>query len=258
MHDFEDPDMDVIEDPEEDPQEVIPPVVASPLGSLPISSPPLSESSSDSNFAAPVTTDGTFWVPPSGSTFEIGGPSFVSSASPHLLGHEVRRLKEDTETLFGSVGTLTWGMKTRRTEIVTTRTSVDRVRRHMDAFDVDIAFVEQATARLKDDVIALQNRAETAKARLLQVEQDRIKDKEEIERLKTRVESTEVNAALAAMDRDRIKMELYMMRDMLTGLQLEITRRGAKEARPTESINILAVYGDARPLEPQGPSDNSY
>ncbi|GKA61386.1 hypothetical protein Tco_0760793 [Tanacetum coccineum] len=126
--------------------------------------------------------------------------SFVSFAPPHLLGHEVRRLKEDTMTLYVSVRTLTRGMETRWTEIVTTRTGVDRTR------------------------------AETAEARLLQIERDRIRDIEEIERLKTRVDSVE----------------------------LEITRRGAWEAYPTESIDVLAVYGDARHLEPQGPSNGSH
>ncbi|GJV34412.1 hypothetical protein Tco_1394812 [Tanacetum coccineum] len=57
--------------------------------------------------------------------------------------------------------------------------------RRMDAFDVDIAFVKQATARVEDDVIALQTRAETTEDRFLQVEQDRIRDMEEIKRLKT-------------------------------------------------------------------------
>ncbi|GKB35525.1 hypothetical protein Tco_0880467 [Tanacetum coccineum] len=174
-HELEDPYIDVDEDPEEDPEEVIPSAVASPPGSPPISPPPLLE-----------------------------GPSFVSSAPPQLLGYEVKGLREDTVTLYGSVRTFTRGMETRWIEIVTTRTRVNRVRRRIDVFDVDITFVEQATARVEDDVIAMQTRSKTAEARLL---------------------------------------------------QLEITRRGAEEARPTESIDVLVVYGDARPLEPQGPSD---
>nr|GFC20222.1 hypothetical protein [Tanacetum cinerariifolium] len=48
--DLEDPDMEV----EEDPEEVIPPVVASPPGLPPISPPLLSESSSDFEFPAHV------------------------------------------------------------------------------------------------------------------------------------------------------------------------------------------------------------
>ncbi|GJT16882.1 retrovirus-related pol polyprotein from transposon TNT 1-94 [Tanacetum coccineum] len=146
-HDFEDPNMEV----DEDPEEVIPPAVASSLRSPPISPPPLSESSSDSDSVALVTTEWTSWVQPSGSIFKIGSIIY----------------------------------------------------------------------------------------------------KEEIERLKTRVESAEVRATLATMDKDWIERELYMIRDMLTGLQLEITKRGVEEARPTESIDVLAVYGDARPSKPQ-------
>ncbi|GJZ29459.1 retrovirus-related pol polyprotein from transposon TNT 1-94 [Tanacetum coccineum] len=230
-HDIEDLDLDIEEDPEEDLEEhdmdvaeVIPPAVAPPVGSSPITPPPLSESSSDFDSVAHVTADGTSWVAPSGSTFEIEGPSFVSFAPQHLLRHEVGRLRKDTETLYGSVRTLTRGMKTRRTEITTIRTGVDRIRRHMDAFNIDIALVEQATTR---------------------VEQDRIRDKAEIQRLSAQVESAEVSVTLAAMDRDHIERELYWIRGWFSGLQLEIIRRGAMEVYPSKSIDVLAVYGDA-------------
>ncbi|GJV62645.1 hypothetical protein Tco_1473473 [Tanacetum coccineum] len=55
---------DLEEEPEEDPEEFIPPVVALPPES-PITPPPLSESSLDSEFIAFVTANGTRWVPPS-------------------------------------------------------------------------------------------------------------------------------------------------------------------------------------------------
>ncbi|GJT15579.1 putative reverse transcriptase domain-containing protein [Tanacetum coccineum] len=170
---------------EEDPKEDIPPIVASPPGSPPISPPPLSESSSNSDSAAPVTADRTFWVPPPGSTFEVGGPSSVSSPPPHLLVHEVRRLREDTETLYGSVRTLTRGMETCRAEIAITRTWVDRIRRLMDAFDVDI---------------------ETAEARQLQAEQERASDREEIQRLRKRLDAVEAmrRGAMEAHPSERI------------------------------------------------------
>ncbi|GJY56089.1 hypothetical protein Tco_0455204 [Tanacetum coccineum] len=176
----DDPVLDIEEDPEEDSEEEedmeveedIPLVTAPHAGSPPISPPPLSESSSDSDFAALVTADGTFWVPPSGSTFKIGGQSSIFFAPPHLLGHELRCLRQDTDALQGSVRTLVRGMETHKTEIITARNGVDRIRKRMDAFDVDIAFLEQATARVEDDVLALQARAETIEARQLQAEQD--------------------------------------------------------------------------------------
>ncbi|GKC44542.1 hypothetical protein Tco_1062264, partial [Tanacetum coccineum] len=113
--DLEDPEMEVEEDPkeepEEDPKEVIPLVVASTPGSLPISPQPLSKSSSDFEFTASVTSNG--------------------------------RLREDTKTLYGSIRTLEQGKRTCRTEIATTRTEVDRIQRRMDAFDIDLDFIEK-------------------------------------------------------------------------------------------------------------------
>ncbi|GKA33220.1 hypothetical protein Tco_0719587 [Tanacetum coccineum] len=207
VRNIDDPELDVEEDPEEeqdmDVEEDIPPAVVPHVGSPP----PLSESSSDFDSVALVTTDRTIWVPPSSSTFEIRGSSSIS------LPHHTSWCMS--------------GMETCRTKIAITRTRVDRVQRCMDAFDIDIDFVEQATTRVEGD------------------------------RLRARVESAEVTATLAAMDRDRIERELYWIRGWLSRLQSEITRRGVVEAHPTESIDVLAVYGDAWPSELQGPPDGS-
>ncbi|GJW93376.1 hypothetical protein Tco_0173048 [Tanacetum coccineum] len=81
-------------------------------------------------------------------------------------------MRQDTDALQGNVRTLVRGMKTHKTEIITAHNGVDRIRKRMDAFNVDIAFLEQATARVEDDVLALQARAETIEARQLQAEQD--------------------------------------------------------------------------------------
>nr|GEV91947.1 hypothetical protein [Tanacetum cinerariifolium] len=118
--------LDIEEDLKEDPQEDedievdedIPLVAALHAESPPISPPPLSESSS----VAPVTADGTLC---------------------------------DIDALQGSVRTLVRGMESRKTEIITARNKVDRVWRRMDAFEIDNAFVEQATARVEDEIIAI-------------------------------------------------------------------------------------------------------
>ncbi|GJY63007.1 putative reverse transcriptase domain-containing protein [Tanacetum coccineum] len=222
--DLEDPDMEL----EEDPTEAISPVVASPPGLPPITPPPLSYSSSDSEFTAPVTANGALWVPPPGSTFE---------------------------TLYGSVRTLTRGMKNRQTEIVTTRTRVDRIRRRMDAFDVDLAFIEQGATRTSDDVLALQTHVETAEAKQLHAEQDRASNREEIRRLRRRLNVVEVKDTLTAMDRDRLEREFLSMRVWVSGFMSEVMGRGVVEARPSESIDVLAFYGDAQHSEPHGPPD---
>nr|GEU74934.1 hypothetical protein [Tanacetum cinerariifolium]GEY32037.1 hypothetical protein [Tanacetum cinerariifolium] len=212
----DDPVLDVENDTKKDPEEEkdmdikedILDVFAPHAGSPPISRPPISQSLSSSDSVDPITVDRTFWVPTSGSTFEIRGPSSVSSPPLHLLRHVVRRLKEDNEILYGSVRTLTQGMETCQTEIATTRTGS-------------------------------KTGSETV----------------EIQRLRAQVESTEVSATLAAMDKELIKRELYWIRGWFSRLQLEITRRGAIEARPTESINVLAVYEDSQPFSSQGPPD---
>nr|GEU28775.1 putative reverse transcriptase domain-containing protein [Tanacetum cinerariifolium] len=102
--------LDIEEDPEEDPEINIdddPEMDIRLVVALPIGSPPLPETSSDFDFVALVTTDSALWVPPSGSTFEIKGLSSVTPNPPHLLEHELKRLRHDTEALHGSVRTLT-------------------------------------------------------------------------------------------------------------------------------------------------------
>ncbi|GKC03172.1 hypothetical protein Tco_0994782 [Tanacetum coccineum] len=130
----------------------------------------------------------------------------------------VTRLREDTRTLYGSVRTLERGMRTRQTEIVVTRTRVDRIRRRIDAFDVDLGLIKQDATRVSDDVLALQ--------------EDSARDREENMRLERRLDELEVS-----------------------GFMFEVMRRGVVEARPSESIDVLAVYGDAHHSEPQGPPD---
>ncbi|GKB86157.1 hypothetical protein Tco_0958429 [Tanacetum coccineum] len=125
----EDPEEEPEEDFEEEPEEIIPLAITSPPVSPAISPPPLLESLSDSDSAAPVTANRASWVPPPGSTFEVGGPLSVPSPPPYLLGCEVKRLREDTETLYGSVRTM-----------------------ERDAFDVDLGFIEQDATRVSDDV----------------------------------------------------------------------------------------------------------
>ncbi|GKC19276.1 hypothetical protein Tco_1021426 [Tanacetum coccineum] len=90
---------------------------------------------------------------------------------------------------------------------------------------------------------------------MLLVKQDRIRDRAEIQRLRAQIESAEVSVTLAAMNRDRIERELYWIRGWLSRLQLEITKRDAIEVRATESIDVLAVYGDSQPSGSKGPLD---
>ncbi|GJS18265.1 putative reverse transcriptase domain-containing protein [Tanacetum coccineum] len=165
----EEPEEEPEEEPNEGPEEV--------TGVSPITPPSLLESSSDSELTAPITADRVMWLSSSGSTFEVGGPSFVSSLPPYLLGHKVKRLRERTMRPFMVVLGLCNGGGTHQTEIA---------------------------ARTSDHVLALE---------------------EENRRLRRRVDLLE----------------------MLGGC--------AMEARLSESIDVLVVYGESRPPGPQGPPD---
>nr|GEU54400.1 hypothetical protein [Tanacetum cinerariifolium] len=88
------------EEPEEEPEEELevdvkedaPPAATPPFGS-PITLPPLLESSSDFETAAHFVSNRTHKMPPPGSTFEVGGPSFVSLfPSFYLYGRKQRAI----------------------------------------------------------------------------------------------------------------------------------------------------------------------
>nr|GEV26452.1 hypothetical protein [Tanacetum cinerariifolium] len=81
----EEPEEEFEEDPEEDPEEEleveaeddVPPPATPPVGSL-ITPQPLSESSSDTKDVALIVANEALEMPPNGSTYEVGGPSYVS------------------------------------------------------------------------------------------------------------------------------------------------------------------------------------
>ncbi|GKE08676.1 hypothetical protein Tco_1412227, partial [Tanacetum coccineum] len=87
---------DLEEEPEAEAGEDAPPAATPPVGSL-ITLPPLSESSSDTEATALVVTSGALKMLPTGSTFEVGGPSSVSLFPPfYLHRHEILRLNDNT------------------------------------------------------------------------------------------------------------------------------------------------------------------
>nr|GFC72061.1 hypothetical protein [Tanacetum cinerariifolium] len=72
---------------------------------------------SDSEAAAPVVANRTHEMPPSVSTFEVGGLSFVSSCPLfYLYGRELERLNDNTEILFSNVNYLERCEKKRQAE----------------------------------------------------------------------------------------------------------------------------------------------
>ncbi|GJZ56340.1 hypothetical protein Tco_0611533 [Tanacetum coccineum] len=212
----EDPEMDINDKEGEEP------LLASPPPLSPLRTPP-PVSKSSTNYDITVTTTTTVGRPYKGplSTYEVGEPSSVASALVFSARYELNQLEHDFGILGSRVQYLTQGMST-------------------------------ATGD-----------------RLTLLEQDNVKNREEIQKLKNQVQSANISATLAAMDRDRIEKtqdqngkQIRELRHHLTSaeIRLEVAKqemywRGFEENRPTESIDVLATYGDADPLELQEPSD---
>nr|GEZ02321.1 hypothetical protein [Tanacetum cinerariifolium] len=101
----EDPEEDLEEDPEEEleaeVEDDVPPPTTLPVGS-PITPPPLSESSSNTEDVAPVIKNKDLEMPPIGSTYEVGGPSSVTPFSSfYLHGRDIARLDDKMDQDLG-------------------------------------------------------------------------------------------------------------------------------------------------------------
>ncbi|GJR57781.1 hypothetical protein Tco_1499943 [Tanacetum coccineum] len=228
----EEPDEEFKEEPKEESKEEAEDGPEEVTRVSPITPPPLLESSLDSEFTAPITASKTHWMPPSGNTFEVRGPLTMSSLPQTLLGHEVKRLREDTNILFSGVRCLEQGVRTLKAEIDVARSRVDGLNDRIDAYDYHLGFIERDATRTNDKVLAL-----------------KVKGR----RLRRRLDSLEASHTLMAMDRERLEREFYSMRVWMA----ERMGWGAMEACLSDSIDVLAVYGTAQPPEPRGPPDGS-
>ncbi|GJR67513.1 hypothetical protein Tco_0013578 [Tanacetum coccineum] len=143
----EDPEMN-IDDEEEEPLPASPP----PLSLLRIP-PPVSESSSDSDI--PVTTTTNVGRPFKGlfSTYKVGEPSFVASASVFSARYELNQ-----------------------TEIAEARKEAIRARQRLDRFIWEMSFV------VERDIPELMNDSTATGDRLTLLEQDNVKNREEIQK----------------------------------------------------------------------------
>ncbi|GKC99001.1 hypothetical protein Tco_1169276 [Tanacetum coccineum] len=162
----EEPEEEFEEDPKEDHEEELeaeaeedaPPVATLPVG-CPITLPPLSESSSDTEAAAPIVASGALEMPPTGSTFEVGGPLSVSPFPPfYLHGHEIMRLNDNTKILFSNVKYLERCEKKRRAEMDANSSKIRKVKRRMDDFDRDLGHEVQFTRGVEGRVTKLEDK----------------------------------------------------------------------------------------------------
>nr|GEZ62775.1 hypothetical protein [Tanacetum cinerariifolium] len=124
--------------PEAAAEDDVPPPTTPSVGS-PITPPPLSESSSDTEDVAPVIENEALEMPPIGSTYEVGGPSSVTQFPPfYLHGREIARLDGNTELLLSNVQYLERCEKKRKTNMEASSSEIREVKKRMDKMDQDL------------------------------------------------------------------------------------------------------------------------
>ncbi|GKA04688.1 hypothetical protein Tco_0683808 [Tanacetum coccineum] len=182
----EDPD----EDPEEDPnkeleveaEEDAPLAATSPVGS-PITPPPLSESSSDTEVVAPIVANGSLEMPPARNTYEVGGPSSVSLFPPlYLHRREIERLYDNIELLLSNVKYLERCEKKHKAEIEANSSEIRKVKKCMNKFGQKLGNDMQFSNLVENRVTKLED-------------QDQEKT-EEMKKMKKRLKTLETNYAL--------------------------------------------------------------
>ncbi|GKF49655.1 hypothetical protein Tco_0142906 [Tanacetum coccineum] len=87
------------------------------------------------------------------------------------------------------------------------------------------------------------------------IEKTQDQDGKKIQELRHFLTLAEIRLEVASVDRYRLECDLYSVRTQMHAMQQELYWRGFKENLPTESIDMLATYGDANPPELQEPSD---
>nr|GEW65260.1 hypothetical protein [Tanacetum cinerariifolium] len=192
----EEPEEEFEEDPEEDPEEGpeaeagddVPPLATPSVGS-PITPPPLSESSSDTEDIALVIKNEALEMPPIGSTYEVGGPSSVTLFPPfYLHGSEIARLDGNTELLLSNVQYLERCEKKRKVDMETCSSEIREGKKRMDKMEQDLGDEMQFSNVVEHRVTDLENR-------------EHEKD-EEMVKVKKRLGTLKANYSLVLSDRD--------------------------------------------------------
>nr|GEX61501.1 hypothetical protein [Tanacetum cinerariifolium] len=76
-------------------------------------------------------------------------------------------------------------------------------------------------------------------------------------RLKRELEASEISNTLIRMRRKRDESELYRLRPWSYDFYDEMVQAGFVGERPSEAINVLAVFKESQPPKPQGPPNCS-
>nr|GEW07037.1 ribonuclease H-like domain-containing protein [Tanacetum cinerariifolium] len=238
----EEPEEEFEEDPEKDPEEElevkaeddVPPPATSPVGS-PITPPPLSEFSSDTEDVAPIVANEALEMPPIGSLSEVGGPSYVSPfPSFYLHGREIARLDDNTELLLSNVKYLEQCGKKRKAEMEANSYEIRNVKKCMNEI-----------GRHLGDEMQFSNLVEN---RVTKLEDKDLEKAEEMEKMKKHLGTLETNYALVLSDRGEWKKAFYNLQAWVS----ERFGRGAMDARLDDGVSGSAAFGESKPPKPPG------
>nr|GEX85625.1 hypothetical protein [Tanacetum cinerariifolium] len=247
----EEPEEEFEEDPEEDPEkdpeeeleaeveDDVPPPATPPVGS-PITPPLLFESSSDTKDAAPIVANEALEMPPIGSTYEVGGPSFVTPFPLfYLYGREIARLDDNTELLLSNIQYLERCEKKCKTDMEASISEIHEVKKCIDKMDQDFGDEMQFNNLVEHRVTELENR-EHEKA-------------EEMDKMKKRLGTLEANYSLVLSDRDEWKKAFF-------NLQAWVSKRlgrGALDVRPDIGDDGPVSFGESKPPKQPGSPSSS-
>nr|GEX26323.1 putative reverse transcriptase domain-containing protein [Tanacetum cinerariifolium] len=158
----EDPEKDPEKDPEEDleveAEDDVPPPATPSVGS-PITQPSLSESLSDTEDVALIVANEAPEMPPTGSTYEVGGPSSVNPFPLfYLHGREITRLDDNTELLLSNVKYLEQCEKKRKAEMEENSSEISKVKKCMNEIGRDLGDEMQFSNLVKNRVTKLEDK----------------------------------------------------------------------------------------------------
>nr|GEU89999.1 putative reverse transcriptase domain-containing protein [Tanacetum cinerariifolium] len=215
-------------------EEDSPPAATPPVGSL-ITPPPLSESSSDTKAIVLIVASGALKMPPHGSTFKVGGPSFVSPFPPfYLHGHKITRLDDNTELLLSNVKYLERCEKKRQADLEANSFEIRKVKKRMNEFGRDLG-----------DEVRFSNLVENRVTKLEEKDQENM---ENVEKIEKRLKTLEKNYALVLSDRDEWKKAFLPSNYIVDGIMPPkmMKRKAVKKMVKNQIAEAIEEYEKTR------------
>nr|GEZ13385.1 putative reverse transcriptase domain-containing protein [Tanacetum cinerariifolium] len=216
----EDPEEDLEEELEVEAKDDVPPPATPP-------------SSSDTEDVAPIVANEALEMPPIGSTYEVGGPSYVSLFPPfYLHRRKIERLDDNTKLLLNNVKYLERCEKKLKDEMEASSSEIRKVKKCMDEIGQDLG-----------DEMKFSNLVEHRVTKLEDKGQEKA---EEMKKIKKRLGTLEINYSLVLSDWDEWKKAFYNLQSWVS----ERLGQGAMDARPDNGDDGPASFGESKPPKP--------